>query len=225
MMSRSQKIFATSMWLIALVALIGVVTANVLAKRRGAQQPSQSQQVSNLPDQPEVRLPQMFEVPDFSLTDQNGATLKRDDLKGRVWVAAFIFTNCPGICPMMTSKMAALEQAVTDPQVHLVSMSLDPERDTPAVLKQYAAKMKADEKRWHFLTGDKAKIYEIAKEMKVAAVAATDTTPIVHSENLILVDQTGHIRGYYKSTQEEDMKRLATDASDLSAGKVPAGGA
>lgn len=221
MMSRGQKLFIAGLWGVALVALIGLVTTGVLAKRYIEQR----KQAAVLPDIPDERMPVLFDVPEFTLTDQNSATLKRDDLKGRVWVAAFIFTNCPGICPMMAAKMAALEAAVADPEVHLVSFSLDPERDTPAVLKQYAERMKADENRWHFLTGDRVTIYEIAREMKVAAQAATETEPIVHSENIILIDQTGHIRGYYKSTQEDDMKRLATDASDLAAGKIPAGGA
>lgn len=220
MMGRKQKILTISLWALAVLGMIGVVTSGVIAKRNSE---LRKQNVA-LADVPEERLPILFDVPDFSFTDQNSATLKRDELKGHVWIAAFIFTNCPGVCPMMSAKMAALENAVTDSRVNLVSISLDPERDTPAILKQYAEKINADEKRWHFLTGDKTKIYDLAAEMKVTAQAATAEKPIVHSEKLILVDQSGHIRGYYSSTNEDDMKQLATDASDLAAGKVPRGG-
>ena len=220
-MGRGQKILTITLWALAVLGMIGLVTTGVLAKRYSE---LRKQGAVNT-DLPEERLPVLFDVPDFSFTDQNSASLKREDLKGHVWVGAFIFTNCPGVCPMMTAKMAALEQAVTDPKVQLVSISLDPERDTPEVLKQYADKMKADQKRWHFLTGDKTKIYDLARDMKVTAQAATQEKPIVHSEKLILVDQSGHIRGYYSSTNDDDMKQLATDASDLASGKVPTGGA
>jgi protein SCO1/2 len=233
-MERGQKILTITLWAVAVLAMIGLVTTGVLAKRYSEMR---KQSATNF-DQPEERLPVLFDVPDFSFTDQNEKTLKRDDLKGHVWVGAFIFTNCPGVCPMMTGKMRALEDAITDPKVQLVSISLDPERDTPAVLKQYAAKMKADQSRWHFLTGDKTKIYNLAADMKVTAQPATqqlvedehgkktiEDKPIVHSEKLILVDQTGHIRGYYSSTSDDDMKQLATDASDLASGKAPSVGA
>jgi protein SCO1/2 len=220
-MGRGQTILTITLWALAVLGMIGLVTTGVLAKRYSE---LRKQSAINA-DLPEERLPVLFDVPAFSFTDQHEATLKRDDLKGQVWVGAFIFTNCPGVCPMMTAKMAALEQAVTDPKVQLVSISLDPERDTPAVLRQYAEKMKADQKRWHFLTGDKTKIYDLARDMKVTAQAATEEKPIVHSEKLILVDQSGHIRGYYSSTNDDDMKQLATDASDLASGKFPAGGA
>jgi cytochrome oxidase Cu insertion factor (SCO1/SenC/PrrC family) len=157
------------------------------------------------------------EVPDFSLTDQNGKTLTRADLAGRVWIADFIFTNCAGTCPMITGTMHRLQGALPD-EVHFVSFSVDPERDTPEVLAEYAKKSNADKVRWHFLTGDKSKIYDLTiKGFKLALEdsGGTDVEPITHSTRLVLIDKQGRIRGYYGGTDDDDMKKLFSDATAL----------
>ena len=162
--------------------------------------------------------PPAFEVPDFSLTDQDGKTVTKADLKGEVWVAAFIFTRCAGSCPMMSSKMGQLQKAIADPKVKLVSFTLDPERDTPAVLKEYAAKFGAEPGKWMFLTGPRSKIVEIALGLKLPT-QFSDTNPldIIHSDRFVLIGKDGRVAGagYYTGTDENDIKRLAADASKL----------
>ena len=98
-MGRGQKILTISLWAVAVLCMIGLVTTGVLAKRYSEQRKQEIAQAN----QPDERLPVLFEVPAFSLTNQNNATFKRDDLKGRVWIADFIFTTCPGVCPAMTA--------------------------------------------------------------------------------------------------------------------------
>ena len=112
-----------------------------------------------------ARLPIYGSVPDFALTDQTGRPVRKADLEGKVWVASFIFTSCPDECPLMTAEMARLQSDLVHiPEIRLVSISVDPERDIPAVLSQYANRFDADPERWLFLTGDKRAIYRLARD-------------------------------------------------------------
>jgi protein SCO1 len=112
-----------------------------------------------------ARLPVYGSVPDFTLIDQNGRPLRKTDLAGKIWVANFIFANCPDECPLMTAEMAKLQADLADVlELRLVSITVDPEHDTPAVLFQYAERFRADPERWFFLTGDKPAIYRLARE-------------------------------------------------------------
>src|SRR5687768_9883733 len=108
-------------------------------------------------------LPVLAEVPAFGFTDQNGKAVSSDDLKGHVWVADFVFTRCAGPCPLMTQRMVALAKKVSDPGVRFVSFSVDPEYDTPEVLKKYAQERGAMDPRMHFLSGPKDQIYALAR--------------------------------------------------------------
>jgi protein SCO1 len=197
-MDRRQKIITTVLWSVLVVAMLGVVGTGLWAKFR--------------PDP----LPVLYASPTFSLTDQDAKAFGSEDLRGKTWVAAFIFTHCPGVCPQMTMKMSALQRAVPDRDVHLVSFSVDPERDTPAVLKEYARSFDADAARWHFLTGDKTNMFDVASGMKLTAAPAGVFGPdIVHAEKLLLIDGEGRVRGAYDSKDEQDMKQLAADAAAL----------
>jgi protein SCO1 len=112
-----------------------------------------------------ARLPIYGSVPDFTLTDQRGRSVRRADLAGKIWVASFIFTSCPDECPVMTAEMAQLQADLARvPDLRLVSISVDPEHDTPAALSQYADRFNADPERWLFLTGDKRLIYRLIRE-------------------------------------------------------------
>ena len=156
-------------------------------------------------------------VSEFSLMDQGGNTMTNADLAGKVWVAGFIFTSCAGTCPMLTSNMRRLQDALPA-EVHLVSFTIDPERDTPEVLDKYATQFHADRKRWHFLTGEKQKLHDLSiKGFKLALdeTSGTEVEPITHSTRLVLIDKEGRIRGYYGGTDDAEMKKLFTDATEL----------
>jgi cytochrome oxidase Cu insertion factor (SCO1/SenC/PrrC family) len=165
----------------------------------------------------EPDLTRFYPLPDFSLTDQTGATVTLAELKGRVWVADFIFTNCGGTCPMMTEKMRKLQDAMPA-EIRMVSFTVDPDRDTSKVLAAYAAERGATRDRWLFLTGDKQSLYDLCIKgfkLPLDESAGTPAEPIAHSTRFVLVDRQGEVRGYYSATEEEDLKRLSADAKRL----------
>jgi len=157
------------------------------------------------------RLPVFGSIPAFELTSQQGKTFTRASLDGHVWVADFIFTNCEGPCPRMTSRMHALQGKV-DPRVKLVSFSVDPQRDTPEVLEQYAKKFGADDARWTFLTGDPGILNMLDRDaFKLGQLGAE----MDHSTRFVLVDKKGRTRGYYGIADGDPVERIATDARRL----------
>jgi protein SCO1/2 len=162
-------------------------------------------------------MPVLFDAPAFALTDQDGKPFASEALRGKPWVASFIFTHCPGVCPKMTMKMATLQKTVPNPDVRLVSFTVDPARDTPEVLKTYATNFGADPARWRFLTGEKAALFDAAAGMKVTAIPAGEmgSPEIVHSEKFLLVDKAGRVRGAYDSGDDASLKKLAADAAVL----------
>jgi protein SCO1/2 len=165
----------------------------------------------------------LYPVPEFSLTDQTETTVTLQDLKGKVWIADFIFTNCGGTCPMMTDKMRKLQQAIPS-GIQMVSFTVDPMRDTPKVLAHYAAEHGASRDRWLFLTGDKESLYELCLKgfkLPLDDQGGTPAEPIAHSTRFVLVDKQGDIRGYYSGTDEEDLTRLAADARKLLLSALP----
>jgi protein SCO1/2 len=169
------------------------------------------------------RLPVLGEAADFSLTEAGGSGLRRADLRGKIWIANFIFTRCAEACPMMMRKEVKLqaELPVRD-DLRLVSFSVDPVWDTPKVLTEYAHTFGADRSRWLFLTGDKLQIYRLARENFHLSTEAADPTkemPILHSSQLVLVDRNGLIRGYYDSTEDEALRKLLRDVDRVLAEK------
>ena len=155
-------------------------------------------------------------VPDFRLTNQQGKPLGLSDMKGKIWVADFIFTNCPTICPAMTQEMARLQSEFVADPVYFVSFSVDPERDTAEVLTRYAKAYGADDRRWHFLTGDRAKIYQLAENgFRLAAGVGHNGTEILHSSRFVLIKADGNIHDTYDSQEEPAMLRLRRDLKTL----------
>ena len=154
------------------------------------------------------------QLPDFSLTDQRGAPFALSDLQDKVWVADFIFTSCGTICPPMTVEMATLQDEFEAEDVHFVSFSVDPERDTPEVLFRYADYYGADGSRWSFLTGQKAAIYQLAQDGFNLA-AGHRGSEILHSTRFVLVDQNQQVRGYYDSRSKAHLQQLRQDMQTL----------
>lgn len=166
-------------------------------------------------------LNQYGSVPDFSLTERNGSAVSLAQLRGKVWIADFIYTTCTDTCPLQTAMMAKLQQQYFDkPDVQFVSFTVDPERDTPQVLTRYADKHQADATRWYFLTGQRDRIMRLIQQgFHLAVVAApVDTEPggtIPHSPRFVLVDKEARIRGYYDSRELEAFVRLKNDIETL----------
>lgn len=169
------------------------------------------------PERP-AELSKLWPVPDFKLTTQQNKPLTRADLAGKVWVADFFYASCPGPCPMMQSRLAEIHRATNgQADVALVSISTDPAKDTPEVLREYAARFKADE-RWSFVTGDKDAIYDLANsgfKLTVTNQGATEREPVTHSTKLALVDKAGVVRGFYEGVTAEDVNRLLADIAKL----------
>ncbi len=158
-------------------------------------------------------LPVLYPLPEFSLTSDKNAPLSKEDLKGKVWIADFIFTSCAGPCPVMTRRMAGVaERLALYPEVQFVSVSVDPETDTPEVLSAYGEKFGADPTRWHFLTGSMDAIQTLAVEgFKIGSV----DDPVIHSTKFCLVDKSGQIRGYYTGTDEAELNELVAAVHQL----------
>jgi protein SCO1/2 len=156
-------------------------------------------------------------VPAFELANQNGQPFGSAQLAGKIWIADFIYTTCPGPCPMISSRMSELQKPLEKSDVHLVSFSVDPEKDTPQVLRGYAEKLQADPARWDFLTGPKSAIYKLSHDgFKLAVSDRGDEQGIpVHSTRMVLVDRHGQIRGYYDATEPDAVTKLLADTNHL----------
>ncbi len=159
--------------------------------------------------------PPLWKAPAFSLVDQNGATFTSDTLKGKVWIATLFFSTCNGPCPMMAMRLAELQEAVNRPDLMIISISCDPEHDTPQMLQQYAQRNQADPKRWIFLTGKLDEVKAVADGLKLGFEPALKDIPITHSTQFLLIDQNGNVRGVYNHDDEESLKQLKADSAKL----------
>ena len=173
-------------------------------------------------------LPVLAELPEFALVDQTGARVTRADLQGQPWIADVVFTRCQTVCPSLTAKMARLGPQLPE-GVRRVSISVDPARDTPAVLQAYARQHGAAGD-WRFLTGDEAEIHRLVvggMKLGLAATPADDPSyarePITHSTKLVLVDAVGRVRGYYDAFDDGSVGTLLRDAERLTRGDAAAG--
>ena len=157
-------------------------------------------------------------IADFSLTNQNGETITRDNYEGKIYVADFFCTTCPTICPIMTKNMVDLQQSLgKDSDVMLLSHSVTPEIDSVAQLKKYALEKGVDDSNWNLVTGDKKQIYDLARKSYLAVKTDGDGGPfdMIHTENFILVDERKRIRGFYDGTKKEDIEKLLKDIKVL----------
>lgn len=150
-------------------------------------------------------------IPDFQFTNQHGQPVTARTFDGKVFVASFFFTTCPTICPKMNSQLLKVYQEFkSDPQVMFLSHSIDPRHDTVPVLAEYAKNLGVEGGQWQFVTGDKAKTYEIAQKSYFVSALDDPSAPggIVHSGAFVLIDKEKRIRGIYDSTKDEDVNLL-----------------
>jgi cytochrome oxidase Cu insertion factor (SCO1/SenC/PrrC family) len=161
------------------------------------------------------QLPVIRAVPPFSLVDQNGQTVTNADLRGKIWIADFVFTRCKGPCPLMTARMLEMQKAlVKTPDVKLVSVTVDPAHDTPEVLKAYAEANFADPERWKFLTGDQAVIEKLVTEGFMQHLAEENGEP-VHGTMFLVVDGNGMVRSARMLEDPELIPKILTDTGNL----------
>jgi protein SCO1/2 len=162
-------------------------------------------------------LPRFGVVPEFSLIDQEGRPFGSTDVQGKVWIADFIATRSSGPDPILSSRFAELDTNFKkSEQLRLISFTVDPQTDTPGVLRDYARRFEASP-RWYFLTGDKQKVNELASNGFQLAVRdpGNVTSDEVRTTKFVLVDADGTIRGYYDGTSNEVIQRLLTDLGSL----------
>ena len=164
------------------------------------------------------------QVPAFTLTNQLGQPVSGSNLLGQVWIADVIFSRCPIACERMTRNLAALQSAIAPgEQVKFISLTADPDFDTPAVLNAYGERHRSRPERWNFLTGPKKEVYELAiNGMKFIVVDNTEKNPpkieeyFLHSQHFALVDKQGRIRGWFDSTEPDSKEKILRAVKTLS---------
>lgn len=164
---------------------------------------------------------EIHRIAPFSFTDQDGAEVTNASLKGKIYVADFFFTSCPSVCPKMTKSYKRIQDAfLNDPEVALVSHTVDPTTDTPAHLARFARENGIVSGKWHLVSGDTAAVYTLARtsyfvEKQIGLKKGTNE--FLHTENMILVDQDAHIRGVYNATLPAEANRVIEDIRTLKA--------
>lgn len=149
----------------------------------------------------------------FELINQDGLVFSSNDLKGKITIASFIFTNCALECPMITSNMAKVYSVFqNDEQIKLLSLTVDPNTDTPKVLKSYRSRFDVDSNQWEFLTSsDQKKLYDIIQTeflMRAGEEGIGETKNFIHTEQVVLIDKEGVTRGYFDGTDELSMNEM-----------------
>jgi protein SCO1/2 len=158
------------------------------------------------------------QIPDFEFINQDSSNITQKDYAGKIYVADFFFTTCPTICPKMKTQMLRIYEKFKDnPKVAILSHTIDPRHDTPAVLREFMNNLGIKSKMWQMVTGDKAKIYEIGQKSYMVSATDDPSQPggIVHSGAFILVDKNRHIRGIYDGTEPEKVDKLMKDMEVL----------
>jgi protein SCO1 len=205
-MQNGSKAFQTGVWAALVVVLILVV---ILFARSGGRK---------------SELPEYGEVQPFTLTNQSGTVVTLDDLAGKVWVADVIFSRCAGPCPKMTAEMSKLQASFPAGEpLRFITLTTDPEYDTPKVLKRYSEKFNGDAQRWLFLTGPKKEILGnlAIGSLKLGAVEKeedqrqNENDLFIHSTMFVLVDKRGKLRGVYESLESGFQEKIQRDIKSL----------
>ncbi|WP_313376531.1 SCO family protein [Chishuiella sp.] len=151
-----------------------------------------------LKNKPKDKLYTVMKVPEFSMTDQNNQTITNRDMLGKVYVVEFFFTSCPTICPIMSNNLRNVEDEINNPNLGFISVTIDPKRDTPERLLDYAKRIGVKSVNWHYLTSDRETIQNLADQFNIY-VGKDETTAegLNHSGKLALVDKQGNIRSRY----------------------------
>lgn len=158
-------------------------------------------------------------ISSFALTNQNGETVTEKTFEGKIYVADFFFTMCPGICPRMTANMSILqEEFLDDAEVLLLSHSVTPERDSVPILKDYAERKGIAAHKWHLVTGKQQEIYELGRDdyfVEESLGLKKEIDEFLHTENFVLIDKSLHIRGIYNGLNKASVDQLIADIKTL----------
>ncbi len=210
--------------LILLVVIVGSVLAYQYLKPKEKPLPfiNPTDVLEEMVDPEMLRIGRGHTIGDFSFLNQKGETITQDFVKGKVYVAEYFFTTCGTICPKMNLQMRRIQKAYdNDKDVRLLSFTVHPEVDTVEQMWRYAESHNANHNQWQFLTGDKSELYSLARKsffvLKPAEAqnlgdAGSD---FIHTNNFVLVDQQGRIRGYYDGTSKEEVDTLIEDIQRL----------
>lgn len=157
-------------------------------------------------------------VGDFKLVNQDSVEISNEDVEGKIYVADFFFTSCPTICPKMKAQMLRVYDSIQDePDVLILSHTIDPEYDTVALLKKFSEQLGVTDDKWHFLTGNKDDIYKLGQRSYMVTAIEDPAEPggFIHSGAFLLVDRQGHIRGVYDGTDPVEVNDLIKDIKRL----------
>jgi protein SCO1/2 len=157
-------------------------------------------------------------IANFQFVNQDSAIVTNDTFKGKIYVTDFFFTSCRTICPIMKTQMLRVyENILEDPEVLILSHTIDPEYDTVALLHDFADRLGVKSDKWHFVTGDQEAIFNIAQTSYFSTALADDTEPdgLIHSGAFLLIDKERRIRGKYDGTKEDEVNRLMEDIKKL----------
>ena len=207
------RIFSVSAWVIALSAL-AMTTFLALAS------PADGLPFYSGADFTPSWRGSSHRVGEFSLLNQTGAAFTHRDLRGRVHLASFIYTRCSGVCPALVTSLRRVDRAVQDERFRIVSYSVTPDLDPPAVLAAFGDERGINASRWILATGDKAEIFRLARESyfasdEIMSRTLADPNAFLHTEKLILVDASGKLRGVYDGTFLSDVDHAIADARVL----------
>lgn len=218
-------LIGSGLWIAVFVVLfIAIRQRSVLeARAQGGAGTGTQQSVDDpavVPQLAKVEWP-VRDVPEFSLTNQDNKTVTKETLAGRPWVAAFVFTRCAGSCPRVMQQLKVLQERLKELPVMFVAFSVQPENDTPAVLRHYAKELGVDATKWHLLTGDKDEIHGLIRNGFYQYVApARQAVPepgweVEHTNNVCLVDQQGRVVGSFDSLKDEEIAKLRKEVNRL----------
>jgi len=157
-------------------------------------------------------------IADFQFVNQDSVVVTNETFAGKIYIADFFFTSCRTICPIMKTQMLRVYEAIQDmPDVAILSHTIDPEYDTVALLRDFADRLGVTGNKWHFVTGEQDKIYDIAQTSYFATAMVDKTEPdgFIHSGAFLLIDKERRIRGKYDGTVEDDVNRLIKDIERL----------
>lgn len=211
-MLKKYRLFITTMFLISAAAVIMFYNVLKPQEKLPIYQPNMVK--FQLVDSTIQHIKRFHKISSFELVNQNNQTVTNEFYDGKIYIADFFFTTCPGICPIMKDNMIDLqEEFLDDDQVYLLSHTVTPEIDSVSVLKDYSIEKGVLDYKWNMVTGDKKQIYELARKSYLVAedIETSSEYDMIHTENFVLIDPERRIRGFYDGTDKESIKQLVKD--------------